>query len=224
MQHPKLIANKREINGKKVKQLRRGGKMPANVYGKGIPSQAVEVNYADFAPVYSEVGETGIIDLEVSGQTIPVLVKNPQMHFNSAQPLHVDFYQVNLKEKIRTSVPVKVVGEPAPVTDHQGLLMQLLNEIEIEALPEAIPDFIEVDASSLEEIGDILEVSDIKAPEGVTILTSSEENVVQVSELVKEEKEPEPVVTAAEGEATIPSKGETSAEPDSTTAAPKEEK
>ncbi len=212
MQHTKLVANKREINGKKVKQLRREGKMPANVYGKGITSLAVEVNYADFVPVYTEVGETGIIDLEVNGKTLPVLIKNPQMHFNSAHPIHVDFYQVNLKEKIKTFVPVKVVGEPAPVTDHQGLLMQLLNELEIEALPESIPDFIEADASSLEEIGDILEVGDIKVPEGVTILTPSEENVAQVSELVKEEKEPEPVVTAAEGEVATPTEGEAPAE------------
>ena len=211
MQHPKLVAHKRKIDGKKVKQLRREGKMPANVYGKGIASRAVEVMYSDFSPVYNEVGETGIINLELDSQVLPVLVKNPQMHFDSKQPLHVDFYQVNLKEKIKTSVPVKVIGEPVPVTEHQGMLMQLLNEIEIEALPEAIPDFIEADATTLNEIGDILEVADIKAPEGIIILTPAEEHVAQITELIKEEKEPEPAAPA-EGETIAPAESETANE------------
>lgn len=214
MQHQKLTAEKRELLGKKVKQLRQTGKLPANVYGKNIPSQSIQVEYAAFSPIYKEAGETGIIDLTVDGQTVPVLIKNPQFNFRKAEPLHVDFYQVNLKEKITTFVPVKLVGEPLPVAEKQGLLLQSLNEIEIEALPEQLPDSIEADTSVLEEVGAMLKVSDLKAPEGVTILTDPEQNVAQITELVVEEKEPEPVATAAEDEEGAPAaEGETTEAP-----------
>src|ERR1700749_2574557 len=131
MQHPKLTAEKRETLGKKVKQLRHDGKMPANVYGKHIDNRAIQVNYAYFLPMYKELGETGIIDLVVDEQAVPVLIKNPQINYRSSTPFHVDFFQVNLKEKIKTSVPVRLTGEPQAVTDKLGLLMQVLNEIEI---------------------------------------------------------------------------------------------
>ncbi len=220
MQHPKLHAEKRKTLGKKVRQLRNDGKLPANVYGKHIDSKAVQVNYSDFLPLYKELGETGIIDLTVDGETVPVLIKNPQTNYKSATPFHVDFYQVNLKEKIKASVPVKLIGESVAVTDKLGLLLQTLNEIDIEALPEALPEAIEADTSTLAEVGDILEVADLKAPEGVTLLTDPKQIVAQVSELVVEEKEPEPVVTVVEGE--VPAEGETPEATDASVEATKE--
>lgn len=212
MQHPKLTAETRATLGKKVKQLRKDGKMPANVYGKHIESRAIQVTYTDFLAMYKELGETGIIDLIIDGKAVPVLIKNPQVNYKSHTPYHVDFYQVNLKEKIKTFVPVKLVGEPKAVADKLGLLMQVLQEIEIEALPESLPEAIEADTTSLEEVGDMLEVTDLTAPEGVTILTTADQVVAQISELVQEEKEPEPVVVAAEGETEAPAEGTTTAE------------
>lgn len=215
MQHPKLQAEIREKLGKKVKQLRHDGKMPANVYGKHIDSRAIQVSYADFLPMYKELGETGIIDLVIDGSAVPVLIKNPQVNYKSNTPFHVDFFQVNLKEKIKTSVPVKLVGEPQAVTDKLGLLMQVLNEIEIEALPEALPEAIEADTTTLAEVGEMLEVSDLTAPEGVTILAEPDQVVAQISELVQVEKEPEPVAAEPiEGEAGV--EGETPAEGEAT--------
>lgn len=213
MQHPILQAEKRETLGKQVKQLRKSGKLPGNIFGKHVASQSVQVAYTDFLPLYKEVGETGIIDLTVNGKAVPVLIKTPQFHVLTHQPLHVDFFQVNLKEKIKTHVPIKLIGEPLPVSEKQGLLLQMLNEIEIEALPEELPEAIEADTSTLAAVGEMLEVADIKAPSGVTILTDPSQAIAQIAELVVEEKEPVLTVEEAPVEGETATEGETPAEP-----------
>src|SRR5206468_6331078 len=101
MKHPLLKAEKRTVLGKKVKKLRREGLLPSNVYGKNLASAAVQVKVVDFEKVHKAVGETGLVDLEFDGQTKPVLIKSLQMNYQSHTPLHADFYQVNLKEKIK---------------------------------------------------------------------------------------------------------------------------
>src|SRR5258708_21958711 len=131
MKHPVLVAEERKVLGKKVKQLRREGLLPANVYGKNLSSIAVQVKIADFQSVYKETGETGVIDLQVSGATHPVLIKNLQMNYKSHNPLHADFYQVNLKEKIKTMVAILLTGEPKAVADKLSMLLQTLIEVEI---------------------------------------------------------------------------------------------
>src|SRR5258705_4855408 len=133
MKHPQLASEPRTVLGKKVKKLRREGLLPANVYGKGLESTAIQVKLADFQAVFKEAGETGLVDLKVGADAKPVLIKNLQMSFPHHIPLHVDFYQVNLKEKVKTMVPVVLTGEPIAVTDKLGLLLQTLSEVEIEA-------------------------------------------------------------------------------------------
>lgn len=206
MKHPHLKVTKREVLGKKVKKLRREGIMPANVYGKELASTAVQADMKEFQAIFDQVGETGLIDLELDGKTSPVLVKNPQLAYPLRTFLHVDFFQVNLKEKVKTMVPVVLVGEPVAVTEKLGLMLQTQNEVEIEALPEALPENIEVDVTHLAQIDDQVLVSDLKAPEGVSILTDPGQVVAKIGELVIEEPEPEPEEVAegeegAEGEA-----------------------
>src|SRR5437867_2464997 len=104
MKHPLLVAEERKVLGKKVKKLRREGFLPANVYGKHLSSIALQVKIEDFQKVFEETGETGLIDLKLGSDTRPVLVKNLQMNYKSSTPLHADFYQVNLKEKVKATV------------------------------------------------------------------------------------------------------------------------
>src|SRR6267378_2393675 len=144
MKNPVLISEPRTVLGKKVKKLRREGLLPANVYGKGLSSTAIQVKMADFQAVFKEVGETGLIDLKVGADSKPVLIKNLQMEYPLHTPLHVDFFQVNLKEKVKTMVPVVLTGEPTAVTEKLGILLQTLAEVEIEALPAELPENIEV--------------------------------------------------------------------------------
>ena len=203
MKRPVLKAEERKILGKKIKSLRREGILPGNVYGKGLSSIALQVKLADFEKVHKEVGDTGLIELELNGKTHPVLVKNLQMNFRSQSPLHADFYQVNMKEKVKAMVPLVLIGEAKAITDKVGLLLQTLSDVEIEALPDHLAENIEVSVEHLAVIDDQIKVGDLKAPEGVTITTDPEQTVVKVAELVVAEPEPteEEVAAAAEGEA-----------------------
>jgi len=130
MKNPTLNATPRTLLGKQVKKLRREGQLPANVYGKGLSSVSIQVASKDFKDVFAQSGETGLIDLMVDGKKHPVLVKNLQMNFRSQTPLHVDFYQVNLKEKVKAMVPLVLTGEAKAVTENIGTLLQTLNEVE----------------------------------------------------------------------------------------------
>jgi large subunit ribosomal protein L25 len=205
MKYPLLNAEARTVLGKKIKKLRREGLLPANVYGKGLSSQALQVMLSDFQAIYKEVGETGLVDLKVAGKSHPVLIKNLQMDYSSQLPLHADFYQVNLKEKVKTMVPIVLIGEAKAVSEKIGVLLQTLSEVEVEALPDKLPENIEVDVESLAEIDASVTVGDVKAGEGVAILTDPGITIVKISEPQKEE----PVEVAAEEGAV---EGETPAE------------
>ncbi len=98
MTNQKLKADKRKILGRKVKNLRVEGLLPANIYGKKLKSQAVQVNIDEFNKVFGISGETGLIDLTLSGKKKPVLIHNVQKDPISDMPIHVDFLQVNLKD------------------------------------------------------------------------------------------------------------------------------
>lgn len=187
-----LEVQKREIFGRKVKKLRREGILPANIYGKGIKSLAVQVPLKDFQKVYEKVGETGILELKVAKEekTRPVLIHNVQLHPVTDEPLHVDFHQVSLKEKITTSIPVEVVGESPAVEQKIGVLIRPLTEVEVEALPTELPEKFTVDISQLKEIDQAIRVGDLQPPEGVKILTAPGEILVKIGPLEKEETAP----------------------------------
>lgn len=206
MKHPVLNATFRTILGKKVKKLRREGILPANVYGKGLTSTAIQLSLKDFKGVFAEVGETGLIDLMLNGVKHPVLVKNLQLNYQTHDPLHVDFYEVNLKEKVKAMVPLEFIGEPKAVAENVGTLIQPASEVEVEALPESLPEKIEVNVENLAEIDDQIMVSDLKVPEGVTILTDPGQVVAKIAEIVVEEA-PTPTEEAVEGEEGVAAEG-----------------
>jgi len=206
-----LKAEKRTVLGSKVKQLRRTGVVPANLFGKTIESQAIQVNGVEFNRVYKEAGETSLIWVSVEGEDKerPTLVTS--VHFNpvTGDKLHVDFHQVNLKEKVTANVPVEIIGESELITTNVAVLSQSLNEIEIEALPTEIPESIVFDISSLKEIGDQLLVSDAKVGPEVEIKTDPVQMVVSLQEPQKEE---EPLVVEEVAEDATGVEGETPAE------------
>lgn len=163
--------------------------MPANIYGKDVKSLAVQLKEKDFETAFKEVGETGLLDVEVDGQLRPVLIHNVQIDPMTRTPLHADFYQVNLKEKVKTMVPVAAVGEPKAVIDKVGILLQPLSEIEVEALPEDLPEKIEVDVTNLAVLDEQIIIGNLKAPKGVEILSDPSQVVVKIAELVSKEAE-----------------------------------
>lgn len=200
MQKHILEVEKREVFGKKLKALRKTGMLPANIYGKNVPSVAVQLPLKDFIETFKETGETGLIELHVGSETKPALIHSVQLDYVKNIPVHADFYQVNLKEKVTTMVPVVLVGEPSAVTEQLGTLLHMVGEVEVEALPTDLPEKFEIDITHLAAVDDQVTVADLPKITGVEVLTDQANIVAKIAELVA--PEPEPVAEeAAEGEA-----------------------
>ncbi len=209
MKRHTLNAQIRQDVGKKVSKLRAEGKLPATVYGKKVTSVSITVSAAEFESVYDTAGETGLIDLVVGKEVKPVLVHNVQRDPMRGTTLHVEFHQVDLKEKVKAAVPLVAVGESPAVTQKVGVLLTLLSEVEVEALPADLPDKIEIDVSKLSEIDQELKVADLHVPNGVTILSDAAVSVVKIGALVSKEAEEQAAAEAAAAqEAAAPAEGE----------------
>lgn len=189
MKTHKLQATKRTLIGKKVKKLRKEGSLPAIVYGKDFKSRSVQVNLKEFQEIYKTAGETGIVELGLDRETLPILIHNIHYHPMTAQPLHADFYKVNLKEKVSASIPLEVVNEAPAVVNKIGVLLNILSEVAVEALPTDLPEKIEVDITGLTEINSVVKVSDLKVSDKVTIKTDINLEVVKIAPLVSKEAE-----------------------------------
>ena len=212
MKRHSLEVKKRSVFGKKLKKLRKAGTLPGNIYGREMKSVAIEMPTKDFLTVYDAAGHSGVVDLKVDGEVVPTLIHEVTSDHISGDALHVDFYKVNLKEKVKATVPVVVVGEPVAVTEKLGLLLQNLNEIEVEALPTDLPENVEVDVTHLAAVGDMVKVADLKVPSEVTILTDGEQEIARIAELVSKEAEEQAAAEAAEAEAQAAEGGEAGAE------------
>jgi large subunit ribosomal protein L25 len=199
---PELKAQKRTLTGRKVKKLRREGKVIANLFGPKIDSQALTLDHQDFTKIYEVVGETGVTNIVIEGQTKPHPVLIHQLHTDPKTDaiLHVDLLQVDLTKKITANIPLEVVGE-SPAVDQGGVLVLAQNELEVEALPNDLPDKLEVDVTKLEKIGDSLLVKDLAVPGAVTVLADQESTIVTIQEPAPEE-EPEPVEVEIETDTT----------------------
>jgi large subunit ribosomal protein L25 len=184
MKRLKLEVTKRKVLGKKVKKLRREGILPGNIYGKDFKSLSIEVSYKDFEPIFKEAGETGVVDIHVDDQVIPVLIHGVQTDYKKV-PLHAEFYKVNLKEKVKAMVPLEFIGEPKAEADKVGLLMQILSEVEV--LPTELPEKLEVNVEPLALVDDQITVGDLKAPEGVEVLTDPTQVLAKIGELISKE-------------------------------------
>jgi len=198
---PVLEVEARKTTGRKIKKLRQKGILPANVYGKGVKSISVQGDYKGIAKIYDQQGETGLIDLTIKGEKKPrpVLISNPQYHPVRDSLLHLDFHQVDLTQKILATIPIEINGEAPAVAKNEGVLVQVLNEIEVEALPTDLPEQFAVDISKLEKIDDAITIADLKIGDKLELKAAPDQVIVKISPLAKEEEvAPTP---AAEGEA-----------------------
>ena len=199
MKRYSLKVEKRTELGKAVKKLRREGVIPANIYGKDIKSQAVQVTLKDFMQVYVEAGETGLVDVKLGKDTIPVLIHNVHTNYKE-NVLHADLFKVNLKEKVKTMVPLEFTGESKAVVDKIGLLMYIVSEVEVEAFPTDLPENISVDVAHLANIDEQITVGDLKRPEGVEILSDAAQVVAKIGELISKEAQEQAAEEAAAAE------------------------
>ena len=197
----------REPLGKRSRRLLREGKLPAIVYGHNTEPTPITLDRLEFQKVFIKSGRTHLVDLAIDGRMGKVLVREIQTHPRRLGPIHVDFYQVNLEEKIEVEVPVHLVGESGPVKQGDADILQPMHSIRVECLPSDIPESFEVDITALEEIEAELRVADITVPKGVTVLDDPEELVVKI--VHKRELKVEEEVPAAE--AAVPAEGEAGA-------------
>jgi large subunit ribosomal protein L25 len=139
--------------------------------------------------VNRKAGETGIVSLKIGKESKPVLIRATQKHPLTGQILHIDFYQVNLKEKVKVEIPIEIIGESPAVEKSEGLLLTPITEIEVEALPTELPESIKVDISKLAHIDDAVLIKNLKIPPSVKIFAEPDETVVKIGELVTKEME-----------------------------------
>jgi large subunit ribosomal protein L25 len=170
----------RGVLGKKVRALRREGAIPANIYGNKIDSVAVQVDAEEFRHLLKEHGRRELVYIQINGDERPVFIRDIQRNPVTDQVLHIDFLQISLTETVRLDVPIHLVGKSPAVVDLAGILTHTLSQIQVEALPMAIPSLIEVDVSGLVELQQSLHVSDIAPIEGVTFLSDAEMVVARV--------------------------------------------
>lgn len=199
-----LKAEKREIVGRRVSVLRSKGFLPANVFGNKIKSLSATVDTKDFLKVFKDSGETGLVELSIGSEKRPVLIHNVQFHPVTDLPLHVDFLQVDLKEKVTAQVSFELVGESPAVKQNLGTIVQYLNEVEVEALPADLPEKFIIDISELTEVEQSVQIKDLKYDaKKVKIDGDPEEIVVKVEppKVVEEEVVTAPVTEGEEGAA-----------------------
>ena len=210
-----LKASTRELLGKRSRRLYGEGKLAAVVYGHNTKPTPLTLERLEFQKVFVKSGSTHLVDLVVDGdRTEKVLVREIQTHPRRLGPIHVDFYQVNLEEKITVEVPIHLVGESAAVKRGDADILQPLHSLRVECLPSDIPEAFEVDLTPLEEIESELRISDITLPKGVTVLIDPEELVVKIIKKREMKVEEEaPAVEAAGGvEGEAAAEGEAGAE------------
>ena len=182
-----INAQKRNVTGKQVKALRRQGLLPGVIYGRHIEAFPIQMDAHDASLILDKLTASSLITINVDGEKYNVLMRDRQRDVIFGDLLHVDFLVVSLTEKLRATIELKLAGE-APVADNpEVVITQVLNAIEIEALPQDLPEVIEVDISTLETVDDEITVADLDLGEKITILTDPNEAIVSVGYVAQEE-------------------------------------
>lgn len=191
MERATLNVEKRDKAGKGIaRALRRQGMIPAIIYrgGDSLPIAISKKAMADF--IDSTAGEHTVVNLKFSdGDSKLAILKEYQTDPLRGDILHTDFFEISLKEKVTVNVRIMTLGEPIGVKRDGGILQHVLREIEIKCLPDKIPGHLEADISKL-EIGQSIHVKDIHVGEGIEVLTTPDEIIVNVVAPAVE-KEPE---------------------------------
>jgi len=207
------------------KQLRQEGSVPAVIYGHNLKkNDVIAVNEKEFRKVFRQAGESSLIEISIDEgkEKRTVLVNDVQKDPVSGDPIHIDFFQPNLKEEVEVAIPIVFIGTAPAEKDLGGTLSKNIQEVEVRALPQNLPHDITVDISGLNTFEDHILIKDLKVAENVQILkepdeivasvlppqnveeelaATIEENVENVEQVVKEKKEEEEVV---EGPAEAP--------------------
>jgi large subunit ribosomal protein L25 len=200
-----LDAQPRTVEGKKVRFMRRNGVIPANLFGHNVESKALQVDEMALERTLARAGKNALVTLNVADGTDarPVLIRSYQRKPTTGKLLHVDLYQVSMTETITTQVPLHFVGT-APGVTLGGVLLRNLDTLQIECLPGDLVSAVEVDLSNLSEIGQAIEVRDLKLSSAIKILSNPE---TVIAKIMAPEKEEEVAAETTTAEAAAPAEG-----------------
>jgi len=202
-----IKAEKRTLKGKQVSQLRRVGILPGVIYGHKIESQAIQMDRHTVSQQMSRITPTTLVTVDVDGNKIKAFVRDRQRDVLHGVLTHLDFLAISMTEKMRASVALELTGEAPVLDDAIYLLNQNLNELEIECLPQDMPERVMVDVSGIKTPEDTITVADLDLGENVAILTDNTEVIVSVSYIAAEETEEVAEVEDTFGEPAVLEKG-----------------
>jgi large subunit ribosomal protein L25 len=203
-----LKATKREVLGRKVGALRRAGKLPAVLYGHGIESTPVTLEAHEAALKLSHVTSSSLMMIDLDGKEYPALVREKQRDYLKNRLLHVDFQVISMTEKVTTKVGIELTGTAPAVKEFSAVIVTVLNELEVECMPQDLPARVVIDISVLTEVGAGIHVRDVVISDKVKILDDPAEMIV-VASATREEKvvvEEAPAEEEAAPEASEPGK------------------
>ncbi|HEV8634967.1 MAG TPA: 50S ribosomal protein L25 [Chloroflexota bacterium] len=206
-----LDVEPRSILGKKVKRLRRVGYVPANLYGHGVRSTALQVEAKRLEGILKHATATTLINLRIGDarQRRSVLVRDVRYSVLRHEPEHVDFFAIRMDEPIRAAVPIVFRGEAPAARNADHMILHPVTTVNVSGLPTDLPEAIAVDVSGLAEVDDTIHARDLHLPENVQLLDDPDEIIAKV-QLVRAALVEEPVAPEAPaGEA--PAEGERAA-------------
>lgn len=197
--HKMKVELRQDIGKNKVKKLRNDNTLPGVIYSRGEETKVVGVNNTEFIRVFKNAGSSSIINLDLDGENIPVIVKTVQRHPVAGNVVHVDFQRLKMDEKIKMSIPIVLLNRDN-IKLQPSVLMQLLDQVEIECLPSYIPKTADIDVEDMDFTAPkLVRDTDIASMEGITMLTDLDEPVCSLTE---------PTVGGAEEEADSEEAGE----------------
>jgi large subunit ribosomal protein L25 len=208
-----LEAEHRDVIGKQVKALRRQGKLPGILYGRGIQPTPILMDLRSISRILGQLGPSALVTVVLAGEKHLALVREKQRDFIRGTMKHVDFQVVSMLEKLHTNVTIEIVGIAPAVKDFNGVVVEGLTEFEVECFPQDLPSKIIVDISNLKRIGDSISVRDLVMPPNVLALEDPDELLVIVTAQAADE-EPVVVEEAEEIEPEVMEKGKLEEEED----------
>ena len=199
MERVVIKATKRDVTGKKVSQLRREGKMPGVVYGHHIEPIAIVMDAREVTRAMVGLTPSSIVTIDIDGEDHAALIRERQRDYLRNKFIHIDFQAVSRTEKIRARIETVLEGTAPAVKNYNGIVLHEKEYIEVEALPEHLPERFIVDISNLNRIGDMIRISDMSIADDVTVFDDVNDVIVSISG-VKAEVEEEPAADADEPE------------------------
>lgn len=213
-----INAKTRSEFGKHNKPLRKQNSLPGVVMEKAKPSLPVTLGFVEFSKVFKDAGETALIDFALEDSTFKVLISEVQLNPMSLKPIHAVFRKIDLKEKLTAQIPVEIINEELNplIKAGEAMMLKLLDEIAVEALPSDLPKEFVIDASKLINIGDEIKIADLEYDRSKVEISEYDANepVAKLDKVeeIKVEEDVAPALTEEEALAKVTATAELSDE------------